>query len=162
MPRINFDDVDDAVQIVPEGTYVCALSEIAPDYSQKVGDFWRLKWKVSEGEAKGRIIEDPLFFTEKSLGRVKLLCSKVGLPVTGTYDLQPKHLLGKRAKVTVEHVKEEYQGKTYTKAKVPFGGYEALDGMVPTAAAELEEEAIEAGVPTAAEDWPPPKSEVPF
>ena len=62
------------------------------------------------------------------LKRVKLICSRLGLDVSGELDLAPSSIKGRTCNVTVEV--EEYkdsEGKTKKRNVVPFAGYEKAD-----------------------------------
>ena len=130
MPRIDFSKVDDAQDFtpLPEGRYPCRIVDIEEKLTQNGDDMWRLTFEVTEGEFEGRKIFDNLVFSDLSLKRVKLLCSKVGIDVTGDVDLNPDMLIDRKCRITV--VVEEYpdkNGNARERNSVPFAGFEAID-----------------------------------
>ncbi len=142
MPEIDFDTVDDVGSFspLPEATYPCELEKVDDSRTTKAGDeMWGLKWVVLTGEYEGRYIFDNLVFSKAGYGRVKLLCSKVGLPSEGKVNLTPEMLQGRSALVTVEI--NEYMddsGKTKINNKVTFDGYEEYEKGAPVTVRDEE------------------------
>ncbi len=97
---------------------------------------WGLKFQVSDGEYAGRYIFDNLVFSTGAMKRVKLICSRLGIDVSGKVKLTPELLLGKRVMLTVaieEYVSEEKgPGK---RNSVPFAGYEVANPGASSSAA---------------------------
>jgi len=121
VPNINFNEIPDAeaYPLLPHGTYpfrVQAVEVVNPDTHQ---ERWTLKLLVTEGEQKGSFLRDTLFWSEKALPRIKLFCSRVGIPTDGAVSLEPRHLLDREGYVEV--TSEEWDGKTVN--RVPFAGY---------------------------------------
>lgn len=127
MPRINFQNVEDAEDYspLPDGVYLCRLANIADNNQTKAGDeMWDLKFVVERGEYRGRHIFDRISFGLKALSRVKLLCSRLGIDVTQSVDVTPGLLLARKVYVTVET--ETYidrDGTEKPRNNVPFAGY---------------------------------------
>ena len=131
MPTVDFDEVADAEDFspLPAGAYVCRVSGVEEKMSQAGNEMWNLKLVVEEGEYVGRYLFDNLVFVGKALPRVKLVCSRLGIDVSGQVNLLPEMLMGKRARVTVgiEPYIDEH-GAQKRRNVVPFAGYEAIDG----------------------------------
>ena len=133
MPKINFSDVEDVQDFspLPDGTYLCQLSEIEEATTQYGDELWKLRFEVVQGEYTGRIIFDNMVFSEAAMKRVKLICSRLGLDVSGELDITPGLLKGRKCYVTV--LTEDYEdneGKVKKRNVVPFAGYERAEGAV--------------------------------
>jgi len=131
MPKIDFANVDDLDDFtpLPDDDYLCKLAEIEEATTQSGDDLWKLRFEVVEGEYAGRYIFDNLVFSAKALKRAKLICSRLGIDVSGEVDLTPELLLNKVCILTV--TTEEYEdseGKTKKRNVVPFAGYERAEG----------------------------------
>ncbi|HEQ60203.1 MAG TPA: DUF669 domain-containing protein [Firmicutes bacterium] len=127
MPKVDFSKVDDVQDFtpLPEGKYLCRLNGIEEATTQYGDDLWKLRFEVAEGEHAGRYIFDNMVFSQAAMKRVKLICSRLGLDVSGELDLTPKLLIGRTA--LVETQIEEYEDSEGRKKKrnvVPFAGYE--------------------------------------
>ena len=68
---------------------------------------WKLRFEVLDGEYRGRYIFDNMVFSDAALKRVKLICSRLGLDVSGEVELTPEVIMGRKCWVTVET--EEYE-----------------------------------------------------
>ena len=126
MPKINFDTVDAISDFapLPDGEYICSLSDIETDVTRAGDPMWKLRWTVEEGECAGRLLFDNLVFSAKALPRVKLICESCGLDVSGEIDLEPAMLLEKRSRITTYI--EEYvddSGATKARNRIPYDGY---------------------------------------
>lgn len=127
MPTVNFAGVEEAQDFspLPEGPYLCALKAIDDTKETQAGDeMWELKFVVVEGDFAGRSIYDRISFGKKALSRVKLLCSRMGLDVSGDLNVTPDLLKGKQVWVTVEI--EDYtdsKGQDRKRNSVPFAGF---------------------------------------
>ena len=131
MPKIDFSTIDDVNDFspLPEGEYLCRLTDIEETTTRQDDDQWKLRFVVEAGEYSGRYIFDNLFFSPKALPRVKLICSRLGVDVAGELDLRPEHLIDKSCRVKV--IVAEYQneeGNTKLRNKVPYAGYESANG----------------------------------
>jgi len=138
MPKVDFSKIDDVQDFspLPEAKYLCRLSEIEEATTQYGDELWKLRFEVIEGEHAGRCIFDNMVFSQAAMKRVKLICSRLGLDVTGELDLTPETLIGRTA--WVEAQIEEYedsQGKKKKRNVVPFAGYEHADKAPASAAA---------------------------
>ena len=130
MPRIDFENVEGIGDYspVPDGQYLCRLTDIEPDTTRSGDEMWKLRWTVESGEHAGRLLFDNLVFNAKAMPRVKLVCSSCGLDVTGEVDLNPDMLLNKRIMVmTYQEEYEDERGQAKVANRIPFDGY----GVVP-------------------------------
>lgn len=126
MPRIDFSNVSDTVDFapLPDGDYVCQLTDIEVDRTKAGDEMWKLRWAVQGGEYDGRLLFDNLVFSQKALSRVKLICGCCGVDTNGTVDLEPTVLLDKQALIST--YQEEYTddvGRTKVTNRIPFEGY---------------------------------------
>lgn len=138
MPKIDFSQIDDVqdFQPLPDDDYLCRLSEIEEASTTQGDEMWKLRFEVIQGEHKGRYIFDNLVFSEAALKRVKLICSRLGLDVSGELDLTPGMIEGHTCYVTTEIEEyEDNEGRIKRRNVVPFAGYERAEGS----AAEVEE-----------------------
>jgi hypothetical protein len=126
MPRVDFPSISDTADFspLPDGDYVCQLTDVEIDHTKAGDEMWKLRWAVQDGEFAGRLLFDNLVFSQKALSRVKLVCGVLGIDTSGQLDLQPDMLLDKRALVST--YQEEYvdgQGRTKITNRIPFEGY---------------------------------------
>jgi hypothetical protein len=134
MTRIDFSKVQDAQDFspLPKGRYLCRIAEIEESMTMARDDMWKVKFEVQDDEFKRRYLYDNLVFNEIGLRRIKLLCSKLGLDMSGEIDLEPTMLLDKECVVEIDV--EQYEdnfGKPKARNKVLFAGYhEALDASI--------------------------------
>ena len=69
-----------------------------------------------------------MFFSQAALKRVKLICARLGLDVSGEIDLTPSLITGRTCYVTVGIEEyEDHQGNLKKRNVVPFAGYERAD-----------------------------------
>jgi hypothetical protein len=130
MPRIDFSQVEDANGYSPlgEGQYLCRLADVEQTKTQYGDEMWKLRFVVDDGPSSGRYIFDNLVFSAAAMKRAKLICSRLGLDVSGEVDLVPSMITGRRCYVTVGI--EEYgdkEGNTKARNVVPFAGYERVE-----------------------------------
>lgn len=129
MPIIDFDNVGDPEDYsgVPAGKYLCRLDSVDVKPSNDGDGMWTMWWKILGGEFTGRRIRDTLHFTDASLKRAKLFCSRMGVEPIGKMDLQPSMFIGREVYVTA--TAKEFDDKDGNKRMgndVPFAGYEAV------------------------------------
>ena len=152
MPKIDFSQIDDVQDFspLPDGDYLCRLAEIEESTTQYDDELWKLKFEVIEGEYAGRYIFDNMVFSEAALKRAKLICSRLGLNVSGEIDLTPGMIEGRTCYLTVEIEEyEDNEGRTKKRNVVPFAGYERADGVEADTeeSAEDEEDDEESSMP---------------
>lgn len=126
MPKINFADVADTGDYapIPDGDYVCQLTDIEIDRTKSGDEMWKLRWAVQGGEFAGRLLFDNLVFSERALSRVKLVCGVCGVDTSGEIDLEPTMLLDKQALIStyIEEYTDDH-GRTKATNRIPFEGY---------------------------------------
>jgi len=130
--QVDFSAIDDpeTFNSVPEGTYVCRITEVRESLTKEGHPRWAIRLEVSEGELAGRTAAwDGITWSERALPRAKHVLSQLGFDVSGTVDLQPDDLKGLRARVTVltEPWEDPLTGRRIVRNRVPFSGYEAID-----------------------------------
>ena len=125
----NVDDVEDFSPI-PPGDYLCEVDDVEEDNTQFGDAMWRLRLVVQGGEYAGRCIFDNLVLSEAAKPRAKLICSRLGLDVSGEIDLEPAMLKGRPCAVSVEIEEyEDREGNTKKRNVVPFAGYDYADTL---------------------------------
>jgi len=131
MPRIDFNNVDDVQDFspLPDGKYLCRVAEVEEAATQYGDEMWKLRFVVESGPHRGRYIFDNMVFSDAAMKRVKLICSRLGLNVSGELDLTPAVIKGRSCYVTVETEEyEDQEGNSKKRNVVPFAGYERADG----------------------------------
>jgi len=142
MPKVDFskvDDVQDFVQL-PDGKYLCQVNEIEEATTQYADEMWKIRFEVIEGKYAGRFIFDNMVFSEAAMKRVKFICSRLGLKVSGELDLTPGLLEGRKCYVSV--LSEKYknsEGKIKKRNVVPFAGYEEVKNNDGNSTEDTEE-----------------------
>ncbi len=127
MPKVDFSKIDDVQDFspLPPGKYPCRLVEVEEAKTQYDDEMWKLRFQVASGPHAGRFIFDNLVFSEAAIKRAKLICSRLGLDVSGELELTPEMLKGRACQVTVDvQDYEDQEGKTKKRNVVPFAGYE--------------------------------------
>ena len=143
MPKIDFDNVDDVQDFspLPAGKYLCRLAEVEEAATQYGDEMWKLRFLVADGKHSGRYIFDNMVFSDAALKRAKLICSRLGIDVSGEVDLTPSLLKDRSCYVTVDT--EEYEddeGNRKVRNIVPFAGYDRADAAPVGAAASKEDD----------------------
>lgn len=127
MPKIDFNRVDDVQDFspLPDGQYLCRVAEVEEAATQYGDEMWKLRFVVESGPHRGRYIFDNMVFSDAALKRVKLICSRLGLDVSGELDVTPALIKGRTCYITVESEEyEDQEGNTKWRNVVPFAGYE--------------------------------------
>lgn len=131
MPKIDFAKVDDVQDFtpIPDGKYLCRLTDIEETHTNHGDDMWRMRFQVADGPHAGRMLFDNLVFSDAAMKRVKLVCSRLGLDVSGELDITPELLKGRACLLTVQTEEyEDQEGRRRKRNVVPFAGYEKADG----------------------------------
>ena len=130
MPKIDFKNIEDAqdYEPIPEGDYTCSIANVEEASTKNGDEMWKLKLEVIEGDHEGRFLFDNLVFSDAAMKRVKFVCSRLGVDVSGEMNLTPDVLLERVCKVTttVQEYEDEKGVRKYRNA-VPFTGYEKVD-----------------------------------
>ena len=141
MPKIDFNHVDDVQDFspLPDGQYLCRVAEVEEAATQYGDEMWKLRFVVESGPHRGRYIFDNMVFSDAALKRGKLICSRLGLDVSGELDVTPALIKGRTCYITVESEEyEDQEGNTKWRNVVPFAGYERA-GDVPKSASPAKE-----------------------
>ena len=91
--RIDFTKVSDeetTYELLNEGKHLLKVTKCEEKRSDKGNDFWAITY---EDKDQTRVY-DNLFFTEKTLNRVKKCFSNLGLDIDGEFDYAPEDILG--------------------------------------------------------------------
>ncbi len=142
MPKIDFNHVDDVQDFapLPDGKYLCRVSDVEEATTQYGDEMWKLRLVVEAGPHRGRYVFDNLAFSDAAMKRVKLICSRLGLDVSGEVELTPALIRGKSCYVTVETEDyEDHEGTTKRRNVVTFAGYERAESASPAASEAAEE-----------------------
>ena len=130
--HIDFSDIGDVESYVsvPEGVYVCRIAEIREGVARNGSPRWALRLEVADGEYAGRTAAwDGLHWSERGLPRVKKILARLGFDVSGTLDVEPADLEGRRVKVQLlaEEREDPLTGQRIARLRVPYLGYEAVE-----------------------------------
>ncbi|HLA49812.1 MAG TPA: DUF669 domain-containing protein [Thermodesulfovibrionia bacterium] len=141
MVFVDFPNIPDNenVELVPAGSYIVKVVDVKECVAKSTGNkFWVFVFEIVDGNYKGTILKDTLFFTERAFPRVKLVCSRLGLPVDNAVDLMPSMLIGKGCILTVKVEqardadglpKRNREGNEYDINIVPFAGYARCENI---------------------------------
>jgi hypothetical protein len=91
--KIDFTKISDeemTFELLNEGKHLLKVTKCEPKTSEKSNKFWAITYEDKDGTK----IWDNLFFTEKTLNRVKKCFSNLGLDVSGEFDYAPDDILG--------------------------------------------------------------------
>ena len=146
MPKVDFTHVEDVQDFspIPAGKYLCKLVEIEEATTQYGDEMWKMRFQVIQGKHTGRYVFDNLVFSEAALKRVKLICSRLGLNVSGELDLTPSMLKDRMCFLTVQTESYEYdEGNEKNRNVVPFAGYDLATGSAGEEPATPSEESEE-------------------
>ena len=109
---IDFRKVSDeetTFELLNEGKHVLKVEKCEYKTSDSGKDFWAITYIDKDGTK----IWDNLFFTEKTLNRVKKCFSNLGLDVDGEFDYTPDDIIG--LYINAEIKMEEYVDKNGNK-----------------------------------------------
>lgn len=143
MPKVDFSLIDDVQDYtpLPDGKYLCELVHVEEAKTQYDDEMWKLKFRVMKGEHEGRFVFDNLVFSKAAEKRLKLICSRLGLDVSGELDLTTETIKGRTCFITVatEDYKDE-NDKSKKRNVVPFAGYDHADQAESKATKTNEDE----------------------
>lgn len=117
MARIKVDmtNVQDGFVTVPEGDYICKVSKITLETSEKGSKYLKWEFVIGIGEYKGQKIWHNTSLLPQALFNLRNTIQALGIDVPKTVQsIDTDKYIGKIVGITVVH--EEYQGKP--KAKV--------------------------------------------
>lgn len=126
--RYDFSDVEDADSFVsvPEGEYVCRVTEVREGQSREGAPRWNLRLEVIEGEWAGRTAAwDSLTWSQRGIHRVKLVLTALGLDTRGELEIDSQELVGLEAHVRLmlEEREDPLTGRRQMRLRVPYQGY---------------------------------------
>lgn len=129
----NWDNIEESQGLIPAGQYKCSVVHIIthddggnPIKTSSMDEMWKIRFHVDEGMYQGALLYDNLIFSEKGFKRAKFICKRLGLEMTGEFELSPDMLIGKKGIVTV--VMGEYMGQP--KNEIPYGGYDYITSEI--------------------------------
>lgn len=105
---INFKNVSDeevTYELLSEGNYVLKVDKCESKMSQK----GTLYWSIVYVDKDNNKVFDSLYFTEKTLNRVKKCFKVLGLDVDGEFDYDPEDIVGCYMNASV--IVEDYQDR---------------------------------------------------
>ena len=91
--KIDFRTVSDeevSYELLSEGLHLLKVEKVEEKTSNNGNEFWFITYKDKEGTK----VWDSLFFTEKTLNRVKKCFSNLGLDVSGEADYSADDIVG--------------------------------------------------------------------
>lgn len=137
MPEYDWDKVEEAqgYSPLPDGKYYCVVEKADLGTTANGDEMFKLEFKVLEGAFKGRKLFDNIIFSERALGRAKLMLKRMGLELNGKVNVKWSDVQGRKVIVVCDGT-EDYttkDGETRTKNLIPFDGYERVpdDGHTP-------------------------------
>lgn len=142
--RLDFTKISDeevVYELLPEGKHVLKVEKVEEKTSNKGNDFWAITF-VDKDEAR---VFDNIFFTDKTLNRVKKMFKCLGLDVDGTFDYQPDDLVGCyiNAEVLIEDYLNKETGKTKQKNTIDLWNSEPYSAKAKAKPKKEEVEELE-------------------
>lgn len=135
--RFDFSNVDDVHSFVsvPAGVHTVRVAEVREGRSRDGSTRWTFRLEVLDGDHAGRTAAwDSLTWSERGIYRVKKVLAALGMDVSGEVEVEPKDLVGLRARVLVQPEEREdpISGNRQVRMRVPYLGYEPFeDGARP-------------------------------
>lgn len=131
MPRVDFSKADEATGFapIPDGQYKACVEKVEERTTSTGSDMWSVEWRIVEGKYLGRKIFDNLVFSQKGMGRVKLMLKRMGFDVSGELDCQPEMIHGKQLFISV--YTDSYADREGTERKVNRIVYDGFTSMTP-------------------------------
>ncbi|MBL8860860.1 MAG: DUF669 domain-containing protein [Planctomycetes bacterium] len=131
--RFDFSNVDDVESFVsvPAGVHAVRVAEVREGRARDGSTRWTFRLEVLDGDHAGRTAAwDSLTWSERGIYRVKKVLAALGIDVSGEVEVEPKDLVGLRARVLVQPEEREdpISGKRQVRMRVPYLGYEPLEG----------------------------------
>lgn len=90
---IDFTKIDDSevsYELLAEGKHLLKVTKCEEKQSNNGNEFWSITYEDKEGQK----VFDSLFFTEKTLNRVKKCFSNLGLDVSGSAEYTTDDIIG--------------------------------------------------------------------
>lgn len=136
MAQVNYG-VDEAADFetdptIAVGKHLIECIEVTTRTTKAGDEQWSLKLEIIHGSDKGKMARDAIFFTEKAMPRVKLVCHRLGgIEGSGHIDVQPNQLLNRKSYITIVAEEKEEFGETKTTKRVAYGGYTSIGDDIP-------------------------------
>ena len=126
--HVDFSSVEDVESFlsIPEGVYVCRIAEVRETLTRDGHPRWAMRLEVADGDYAGRTAAwDGLVFSERGLPRVKRVLALLGFDVSGSLELAPTELTGRRlqAQLETEEREDPMTGRRIARLRVPYMGY---------------------------------------
>ena len=129
MPEVDMTGVPDAEEgnfdPIPSGDYRAQVDKVESKNDKNGNEYFNVKFKVIGGEFAGKVIWDNVFFTEKSLPRLKLIASRLlDIKPLGKINITEDMFTNQTCIITV--IQEDYvdkEGNSKRKNAIPFSGY---------------------------------------
>ena len=86
----TISDEEQTFELLNEGKHLLKVTKCEPKTSNNGNEFWSITYEDKDGNK----VFDSLFFTEKTLNRVKKCFSNLGLDINGEFDYAPDDILG--------------------------------------------------------------------
>ncbi len=130
--RIDFSSVEDVDSFVsvPEGTYLCRITEVRERATREGDPRWSFRLMVDDGEYSGRTAAwDGFSWSERGMHRAKHVLSKLGFDTDGVLEVVRDDLVGRKAYVQVQFEEREdpVTGNRQVRPRVPYMGYQSAD-----------------------------------
>lgn len=96
MPKLDLTKVveeEKTFELLPEGNYTLTVENVEEKQSSKGNEFWSIEFSVAENGKKK--IWDSLYFTDKTLNRVKKYFSCLGVDTSKVKTYLPIDIIGK-------------------------------------------------------------------
>jgi hypothetical protein len=129
--QVDFSEIEDVESFVsiPEGSYVCRIAEVRPSATRDGSPRWGVRLEVAEGDYAGRTAGwDGWIWSPRGLPRVKRILQCLGYDVSGTLDVDPEDVQGRRirAQFLPEQREDPDTGRVIARLRVPYMGYEPV------------------------------------
>jgi len=124
------DGLEDYVS-VPEGRYLCRVAEVRMGWTQAGDERWGFRLEVTDGDYAGKTAAwDGVSWGERGRRRAKHVLGCMGFDVAGRIALESTDLIDRRVMATVisEERVDPNSGNRQIRPRIPFQGYEAVDG----------------------------------
>ena len=90
---IDFTKIDDSevtYELLNEGKHLLKVTKVEEKTSNNGNEFWSITYEDKDGNR----VFDSLFYTEKTLNRVKKCFSNLGLDINGEFDYSSDDIVG--------------------------------------------------------------------
>ena len=130
--NVDFSSIEDVESFlsIPEGSYLCRIAEVREALTRDGSPRWALRLEVADGDFAGRTAAwDGLVWSERGLPRVKSILAYLGFNVSGSLDVAPQDLVGRRiqAQFHTEEREDPLSGRRIVRLRVPYMGYAPAD-----------------------------------